>query len=91
MIDSAFEWASARSLVRVNPIHGEQEAKLILDDSFVFKDETGVARTQQIRMDVEESWFKTTLGIHQNVYIEALASSVCVHIYMSGSIFIRTR
>ena len=73
---SAFEWASARSLVRINPMHGEQEAKLILDDTFSFKEENGVARTQQIRMDVEESWFKTTLCIHQNVYIPRYACCV---------------
>lgn len=54
MADSAFEWASGRGLVRVNPVHGEQEAKLVLGDSFCFKEETGVSRTEHVRMEIEE-------------------------------------
>ncbi|CAK9017796.1 unnamed protein product [Durusdinium trenchii] len=54
MADSAFEWASGRGLVRVNPVHGEQEAKLVLGDSFCFKEETGVSRTEHVRMEIED-------------------------------------
>lgn len=56
MADSAFVWAAARNLVRLNSMHGEEEARLVLDESFTMKEEEGVARTQQVRMDVEEFW-----------------------------------
>ena len=31
MADTAFDWASRHSLVRTSEIHGEQEAKLVLE------------------------------------------------------------
>ena len=34
MADTAFDWASRHSLVRTSEIHGEQEAKLVLEESF---------------------------------------------------------
>lgn len=55
MADAAFSWASARGLLRVNSMHGEEEAKLVLGESFSMKEEQGMARTEQVRMDVEES------------------------------------
>ncbi|CAL1151298.1 unnamed protein product [Cladocopium goreaui] len=36
MADSSFEWASKQNLIRTNPMHGEQEAKLILEDGFTY-------------------------------------------------------
>lgn len=55
MADAAFDWAGARNLVRKSPIHGELEAKLVLEDSFAFKEEEGTARTENTRLDIEES------------------------------------
>ena len=34
MIDSSFEWAASRGLTRINPVHKEEEAKLILSEKF---------------------------------------------------------
>lgn len=55
MADNAFEWAGARGLLRVNPMHQEQEAKLVVGETFQMREEQGTARTQQVRMDVEAS------------------------------------
>ncbi|CAE7499386.1 unnamed protein product, partial [Symbiodinium sp. CCMP2456] len=41
MINSAWEWARSRNLLRVNPIHKEEEAKLVINDSFELCTETG--------------------------------------------------
>lgn len=54
MADAAFDWASSRGLVRVNSMHGEQEARLVLGQSFSMKDEQGTTTTERVRMDVEE-------------------------------------
>jgi len=34
MADNAFKWAKAKGLWRTNECHGEEEAKLILQESF---------------------------------------------------------
>ena len=36
MADSGFEWATRHNLTRTSAIHGEQEAKLVLEDGFSF-------------------------------------------------------
>jgi len=41
MADNSFEWAAARGLVRKNPVHGEDEARLILEESFGAHNERG--------------------------------------------------
>ena len=63
MADAAFVWAAARSLTRVNCMHGEEEAKLVLGESFMFKDESGTSSTQQCRMEVEESSMSLVCGV----------------------------
>jgi len=56
MADNGFEYASRHNLLRTSQIHGEQEAKLLLDEAFSF-DETHEQSTEQSqRMEVEESW-----------------------------------
>ena len=34
MIDNSFAWAAANNKVRTNKVHGELEAKLVLEDWF---------------------------------------------------------
>ena len=41
MADKSFAWAKARGLVRDNTVHGEEEAKLVLEDSFANNNEKG--------------------------------------------------
>ena len=55
MIESAFAWASANGLVRVNPVHGEEEARLILSDTFEVTDETGSMIEMEGNMEVEDN------------------------------------
>ena len=47
MIASAWQWAASHNLLRVNKIHKEEEARLVLTDTFELCDETGT----QISMD----------------------------------------
>ena len=54
MITAAFEWARARNLVRVNEVHQEEEAKLILNDSFELVNETGSEINMSGSMEVED-------------------------------------
>lgn len=42
-------------------MHGEAEAKLVLGDFFSIKEEQGTATTENLRMDVEESWLDLQL------------------------------
>ncbi|CAL1135200.1 unnamed protein product, partial [Cladocopium goreaui] len=46
MADNGFEYASRHNLLRTSQIHGEQEAKLLLDEAFSF-DETHEQSTEQ--------------------------------------------
>ena len=34
MAENSFAWARARGLVRVNEVHGMEEAKLVLEETF---------------------------------------------------------
>ena len=53
MADNAFEWAAERGLTRKNPVHGEEEAKLVLIDGFAFTEEDGEAFHKEGKMTVE--------------------------------------
>lgn len=41
MIDKSWSWAENNKLIRLNVVHGEQEAKLVLEESFANQDENG--------------------------------------------------
>ena len=41
MIENAWQWATSKGRVRTNPVHKEEEAKLILDDYFAENTENG--------------------------------------------------
>ena len=41
MADNSFEWAASKGLVRKNAVHKEDEARLVLDDSFKISTEEG--------------------------------------------------
>ena len=56
MADNGFDYASRHNMLRTSQIHGEQEAKLLLDEAFSF-DETHEQSTEQSQtMEIEESW-----------------------------------
>ena len=41
MIDNSFNHARAKGLVRINPVHKEEEARLVLDETFNQEREIG--------------------------------------------------
>ena len=54
MADSGFEWATRHNLTRTSAIHGEQEAKLVLEDGFSFNTVEGETTAQSSTLQVEE-------------------------------------
>ena len=46
MCDRAFEWAKRQGLWQVNPIHGEEEASLVIERLFSTEEQEGEAFSQ---------------------------------------------
>ena len=57
MIERAFAWAESKSKTRVNAIHGEPEAFLILSDSFAVSSEDTEENIQEGNVEVEDRDF----------------------------------
>lgn len=53
MIENAFSWAAKNGLTRRNIQHGEEEAKLVLQDDFEVKNVEGESTQQTHDFDVE--------------------------------------
>ena len=54
MIENAWRWAAARQLLRKSPIHGEEEATLVLSESFELLDEQGESMSMNGSIEMEE-------------------------------------
>ena len=54
MIERSFQWAAERGLTRKNPIHGEDEARLILEDFFSNTNERGESANAVAQGEVED-------------------------------------
>ena len=54
MFEKSCQWAKARGLVRTNPVHGEKEAKLILEGFFKNTNEGGEVQQIQGQAEVED-------------------------------------
>ena len=54
MIQSAWTWAASHGLIRRNPIHGEEEARLILTDSFEIAELTATETSMEGRVEMED-------------------------------------
>lgn len=54
MVDNAFKWAGSHGLIRVNPVHGEEEARLVLNETFQLCDETGQSMDLTGNMEMED-------------------------------------
>lgn len=54
MIENSFSHAKAKGLWRRNPVHGEEEAKLVLDDTFNKKNTHGEREEQSGSGHVED-------------------------------------
>ena len=55
MIDHAWEYAAKNAKLRKNEQHGEEEIKIVLDDTFFLKEEQGEATHESTAHEVEES------------------------------------
>ena len=56
MINNAWDWAERHNKLRKNEVHGEWEAKIVLDDQFKFKEAEGFDSEQSTSMAVEVPW-----------------------------------
>ena len=54
MVSAAWDWARARNLIRVNPIHKEEEAKLIISENFELVSETGQETSMAGSLEMED-------------------------------------
>lgn len=54
MIDNSWAWATARGLVRKNAVHGEEEARLVLEDWFDGRNERGTEQRGEASVQVED-------------------------------------
>ena len=55
MVTAAWEWAKSQGFLRTNPIHKEEEARLVLNDTFEVSNETGSETTMAGTLEVEDS------------------------------------
>ena len=56
-MDRAFAWASSKTLVRKNSVHGEEEARLVLTDDFSVRNEEAQQTEQAMQFEVTEAGF----------------------------------
>ena len=54
MIEAAWSWAGANGQLRINPIHKEEEARLILSETFELQDETGCLINMEGNFEAED-------------------------------------
>lgn len=53
-MESAWEWAKGRNLWRINPIHKEEECKIVIDDFFKYSEQDGFETSQRGTMEMED-------------------------------------
>ena len=54
MVEQSWSWARSQGLVRENNVHGEEEARLVLVDSFHNENERGEMRNLRGEGDIED-------------------------------------
>ena len=64
MVSAAVEWAKSKNLWRVNPIHKEEEIKVVVDDFFRFSEQEGFDTTQRGPL-----WKWRTLPLFQSCFL----------------------
>lgn len=78
MIDHSFEHARAKGLVRTNPVHKEEEAKIIIDDEFDRVDEQGESQRLEASglLEDQTSSYRVPQIKGLNLYISVLVLHV---------------
>ena len=64
MVDRAWVWAQKTGNLRRSEIHGEEEARLLLSDTFQLLDEEGQELQLSGTIDMEVSWLNV-LSAHR--------------------------
>lgn len=54
MVEHAWEFAARNQLLRVNEVHGEEEAKLVIEDAFSFDRSENERTVQTMNMSIED-------------------------------------
>ena len=54
MVDNSFAWAAANKKLRRNKVHGEEEARLVLEDWFDSTTEKGEQNTVSASGELED-------------------------------------
>ena len=73
MVESSWRWAASRNLIRKNPVHGEEEAKLVLEESFEAKNQTGEMMNMTGSAECEDMGFKnyyTSACVHSTLWVK---------------------
>lgn len=55
MVNNAFQWAFAHGKTRRNAVHGQEEARLVLDDWFEAKNEHGQDSSMTATAEIEDT------------------------------------
>ena len=53
MADNSFAWAASKGLLRTNEVHKTEEAKLVIEEKFVNRTETGSKKSMTATGEVE--------------------------------------
>lgn len=89
MIERSFQWAAERGLTRKNPIHGEDEARLILEDFFSNVNERGEMAHAQASGEFEDCflwqqhWHGIILMIMLHAYDNILSNYLPAYLVIS--------
>lgn len=73
MVEKSWAWAKQRGLVRVNEVHGEEEAKLLLEDWFENDQEKGTSTTANASGEFED----TCKCAIKHIYIYTYVCTYC--------------
>lgn len=74
MIDRAWEWGTANKKIRRNPVHGEEECKLILTDEFEMANTNSHETEQSGSIDVEEGTRMWNIYIYRVEHVQVPAT-----------------
>ena len=70
MITNAWAWADLKpGRKRVNEVHGEEEIRFILNDTFEFLEESGDETMQSGAWDMEDSMRLKNVNLHPKPYM----------------------
>lgn len=87
MVEKAWQWGNKTKNIRVNEIHGEEECRLILSDTFeaTQKNSEQIDRTGQLNVQDVSSWRGGSMhirGIYRQNSFYCLSYLIYIHLYI---------